>query len=87
MSKDIDRILSTLQRLAEPNGLITSDIEWATQQLELLIKRARVEGAIDELTEALQMNGAHPGDWEVAIHQRIAELAPQPKPVTPKGKK
>lgn len=30
---ELDEILNRLQRLAEPNGLITSDIEWAETQL------------------------------------------------------
>ena len=40
---DVEEILWKLQRLSEPNGLITSDVEWATQQLLELVNKAQID--------------------------------------------
>lgn len=45
-SKSLNSILYTLQRLAEPNGLITSDIEWARQAIV-----EAVEGLIPKVSD------------------------------------
>lgn len=77
---ELDEILYRLQRLAEPNGLITSDIEWAKAQL--IAWRDKQVGAarIDEL-ERLLNSGERYGWGEtfatdhMGIVKRIAELS------------
>jgi hypothetical protein len=49
MGNDINSILNTLRALAEPNGLVTSDIEWAKDKLEHLIAQETNKAVIAEL--------------------------------------
>jgi hypothetical protein len=55
---DIRQTLNVLRRLAEPNGLITSDLEWAEAKLKAYTegqvseayKKGYIQRGIDEIT-------------------------------------
>lgn len=75
MSK-LDDILRKLQRMAEPNGLITSDIEWAEQAIkDLMLEIIGGDEALDgkypyfdpELAE-------HHNQVKVELRQKVEEL-------------
>jgi hypothetical protein len=58
---DIRQTLNVLRRLAEPNGLITSDLEWAEAKLKAYANKAVVKQAENDL-EAMQ-DGSSDYKW------------------------
>lgn len=42
-SDELATVLWKLQRLAEPNGLTTADVRWATEQIEVIITQQTQE--------------------------------------------
>jgi len=49
LDEQIKNIMVVMRRLAEPNGLTTSDLEWGEEQVKALISDQVAKAKIDEL--------------------------------------
>jgi len=49
IDEQIKNIMVVMRRLAEPNGLTTSDLEWGEEQVKALISDQVAKARIDEL--------------------------------------
>ena len=69
IDEQIKNIMVVMRRLAEPNGLTTSDLEWGEEQVKALISDQVAKAKIDERDNAWKSfhkaydNGDKAGDY------------------------